>query len=126
TTTDVVTQITRLLAASAESRLLAGGDITLNGSLLNDSSTLAAARNITLNGQGGALGEGSTSIGNDTVVNRAFTPTATVQTTVEKWVAMKYKTGGTDGGSWHGASDVRFYHVLTDQTLAMNGAQPSW
>lgn len=124
-TTDVVTSITRLLAASAESRLLASGNITLNGSLLNDSSTIAAGRNLTVNGQSGSVDEGSTTIGGETIINRAFTPTATVETTVEKWVAMKYKSGDF-GGSWHGDPDMQFFNNVSDQTLAMHGGQPSW
>jgi filamentous hemagglutinin len=114
-TTDVITAMTRLTAASAESRLLAGGDITLNGSVLNSNSTIAAGNNLTINGQDGNNGGGN--VGNDTVQNIAFTPTATVQTTVQKWVSMKDKSGDF-GGGWHGDPDLQFYKAVTDVTLA--------
>ncbi|MFK2902269.1 hypothetical protein ISP15_18220, partial [Dyella jejuensis] len=115
TTTDVITAITRLSAASAESRLLAGGSITLHGSVLNDTSTIAAGNDLVINGQDGNAGGGS--VGTDTVQNIAFTPTATVQTTVTKAVSMKHKSGDF-GGSWHGDPDRVFEQAVTDATLA--------
>ncbi|RUL68718.1 hypothetical protein, partial [Dyella choica] len=55
-TTATLTAVQRLAAASAQSKLLAGGNITLNGSVLNDKSTLAAGNNLVINGQNGNNG----------------------------------------------------------------------
>jgi filamentous hemagglutinin len=79
TLTEQVTAVNRLASASAQSKLLAGGNITINGSVLNNASTIAAGNNLTINGQSGSNGGGATS--NYTVKNIAWTPTATVQTT---------------------------------------------
>ena len=119
-TRDIITAITRVTATSAESRLLAGGNITINGSVLNSNSTIAAGNNLSINGQDGRNGGGN--VGNDTVRNIAFMPTATVQTTVEKWVSMKHKSGDF-GGDWHGDPNLKFSRVANDVTLAA-GAIP--
>ncbi|HET7329512.1 hemagglutinin repeat-containing protein [Dyella sp.] len=115
TTIDTVTAITRLTAASAESRLLASGTITLNGSVLNDNSSIAAGQNLIINGQDGQAGGGS--VGSDSVINRAFVPTATVHTTVERWADMRHKSGD-NGGSWHGDPPLLFDTATGDVTLA--------
>jgi filamentous haemagglutinin family N-terminal domain len=83
-----VQAVNRLASASAQSQLLAGGDITLNGSVLNNASTIAAGNNLIINGQNGSNGGGSTA--NATVQNIAWSPTATVQSTDTRAVDGDY------------------------------------
>ena len=87
-TTSTLTTVQQLTAASAEGRLLAGGDITLNGSVLNDKSTIAAGNNLIINGQDGNNGGGTTA--NATVQNIAWTPTGTVQQTIDEQTGIEY------------------------------------
>ncbi|WP_168184714.1 hemagglutinin repeat-containing protein [Oleiagrimonas sp. MCCC 1A03011] len=68
---DTVVSVERLLRTSAEGRLLAGNDIHIDGSVLNDKSTIAAGRNLTINGQSGT--------NQSSVKNIAWEPTARVQ-----------------------------------------------
>jgi len=106
-TTATLTSVQLLSAASAEGRLLASGNITLNGSVLNDKSTISAGQNLTINGQGGSNGGGSTA--NATVQNIAFVPTGTLQESINEqtgiedisnsggrhWAFLDYQTYGT-------------------------------
>ncbi|MFC0087391.1 hypothetical protein ACFFJT_21190, partial [Dyella flava] len=109
--TQTLVSVERLKAASAESRVLAGGNITLNGSVLNDTSTIAAGHTLIINGQDGNAGGGNT--GNDTVRNIAWTPTGTVRETITEqtgiafvnfdpdrhWDFKGYETWGTKQGT---------------------------
>ncbi|MGN6320888.1 MAG: two-partner secretion domain-containing protein, partial [Dyella sp.] len=79
TLTEQVTAVNRLASASAQSKLLASGDIIINGSVLNNASTIAAGNNLIINGQNGNNGGGGTS--SYTVQNIAWTPTASVTST---------------------------------------------
>ncbi|GAB2795479.1 hemagglutinin repeat-containing protein [Dyella kyungheensis] len=83
TSTDTLLSVTMITAASAQSRLQAGGDITLEGSVLNSASAIAAGRNLTINGQGG-------SASSDNVQNIAWVPTGLVQTTQADQVQSQY------------------------------------
>ena len=94
TLTQTVLAITRLTSASAESRLLAGGDITLHGSVLNSNSTVAAGNNLLINGQDGGAGGGN--VGGDTVQNIAFVPTALMQNSLVRSVDGDY-----EGARWY-------------------------
>ncbi|WP_266158480.1 hemagglutinin repeat-containing protein [Dyella silvatica] len=86
--TDKLISVERLKRASAEGRLLAGGDITLSGSVLNDKSTVAAGRNLTING--------ADSAGNTAVQNIAWAPTGTVQRHTDYQVGISHLA--YDGG----------------------------
>jgi filamentous hemagglutinin len=78
---DTVVSVERLSRTSAQSRLLAGGDIRITGSVRNDKSTIAAGRDLIVNGKQGASG--------DAVENIAWVPTATVQRSVTWQVGME-------------------------------------
>lgn len=111
TLTEQVTSVQRLTSASAQSRLLANADITLNGSVLNNASTIAAGHNLVVNGGNGSGGGGST--GQETVQNVAWAPTATVLSTEVRGVDGDYKgsrwysnreSGGAPMIYWSGSS----------------------
>jgi filamentous hemagglutinin len=87
--TDTVVSMERLVQTSAQSRLLAGGDISLNGSVRNDKSTLAAGHNLVINGQSQNGEVSSGTIGGETVENIAWTPTASVQRSAELQVRFE-------------------------------------
>lgn len=99
--TDTLASVEQLQRASAESRLLAGGNITLNGSVLNDKSTISAGNNLVINGQNGS--NGSSSSGNDTVQNIAWAPTGTVQRHTDYQVGISHLSfsGGRHWEFWH-------------------------
>lgn len=122
-TTSVLTTVQRLTAASAESRLLAGGNITLNGSVLNDKSTISAGNNLVINGQNGNGGGGST--GNETVQNVAWAPTGTVQQSIVEQTGIEYVS--FDGHRhWALAGyDPWGYYYPTVQ-LALGASRPGW
>lgn len=87
--TDTVVSVERLVRTSAQSRLLAGGDIGLSGSVRNDKSTLAAGHNLVINGQSQSGGVSSGTIGGETVENIAWAPTASVQRSAELQVRFE-------------------------------------
>ncbi len=99
-TTRIVTAVTRLKRASAEGRIVAGGDIVLSGSVLNDSSTIAAGRNLSINGQGGGLADGTQVMDGETVRNLAFVPTAEITDTTRYGVQYQYLKHTGDGHTW--------------------------
>jgi filamentous hemagglutinin len=78
---DTVVSVERLSRTSAQSRLMAGGDIRITGSVRNDKSTIAAGQDLVINGQAGANG--------DEVENIAWVPTATIQRSVTWQVGME-------------------------------------
>ncbi|HET7329745.1 hemagglutinin repeat-containing protein [Dyella sp.] len=124
-TTATLVSVQRLQAASAQSRLLAGGNITLNGSVLNDKSTIAAGNNLVINGQNGANGGGSTS--NATVQNIAFTPTGTLQETIVEQAGLEHIAW--DGGrhwAFYGYETWGTYHDTVQNVNLGNGQQPAW
>ncbi|MFC5742468.1 hemagglutinin repeat-containing protein [Dyella tabacisoli] len=86
--TDTLVSVEKLNRASAEGKLVAGGNITLNGSVLNDKSTIAAGQNLTINGAGSA--------GNTAVQNIAWAPTGTVQRHTDYQVGISHLA--YDGG----------------------------
>ncbi|WP_049623372.1 filamentous hemagglutinin N-terminal domain-containing protein, partial [Frateuria defendens] len=111
TSTDTVLTQTLLSRSSARSQLLAGGDITISGSVLNDKSAIAAGHNLIVNGQDGNGGGGA--VGGETVSNIAWTPTVTVgRNTVaqvefehlihdpRRWVGGDFQTYGSTQSSY--------------------------
>lgn len=82
-TTSTLTQITVITSASADSRIESGGDMVLNGSIRNTASTIAATRDLTINGSGGSDGWAS-------VQNIAWMPTGVIQTTTEYQTQSQY------------------------------------
>jgi filamentous haemagglutinin family N-terminal domain len=81
TFTDSLTAYERLIRASVESRFVAGTDITLSGSVTNDKSTVAAGRNLFINGTSQASsGPGEAFVGGEIVRNIGWNPTGTVRT----------------------------------------------
>jgi filamentous hemagglutinin len=119
TLTQTVLSITRLTSASAESRLLAGGDITFHGSVLNSNSTVAAGNNLLINGQDGSAGGGNVS--GDTVQNVAFVPTALLQNSLVRSVDGDY-----EGARWYsnredGLPPMVFARHITSATVAAGG-----
>jgi filamentous hemagglutinin len=87
--TDTVVSMERLVKTSAQSRLLAGGDISLNGSVRNDKSMLAAGHNLVINGRAQSGEVSSGTIGGETVENIAWAPTASVQRSAELQVRFE-------------------------------------
>jgi filamentous hemagglutinin len=122
-TTATLMAVQRLSAASAEGRLLAGGNITLNGSVLNDKSTIAAGNNLIINGQNGSNGGGSTS--NATVQNIAWTPTGTLQESINEQTGIEYVSFS---GSRHWAfKDYETWGTYQDSAqVALGSGQPNW
>jgi|GEM_PF-420139 len=121
--TYTVTSVTSLLAASAQSKLLAGGNITLNGSVLNDKSTIAAGNNLIINGQNGSNGGGNTSTA--IVQNVAWMPTAQVTESTQDQTAWQYLQNSPrtwiDGGWW------TYGTTTSGQQISLApGAAPSW
>ncbi len=112
--TDTVVSRTRISATSAEGRILSGTDMNLSGSVLNSSSTLSAAGNLTINQQSGSLGEGTTQIGGETVVNQAWAPQVTVQRTEVGYVYVERKNGSGD----YVPDGVRVYLDTTGSPIA--------
>ncbi|HEV2539772.1 MAG TPA: filamentous hemagglutinin N-terminal domain-containing protein [Frateuria sp.] len=94
TLTEQVQSVNRLLSASAQSKLVSGGDITLNGSVMNNASVVAAGNNLVVNGQNGSNGGGSTA--HATVQNIAWAPTALVQSNDVRAVDGDYQ-----GSRWY-------------------------
>ncbi|HEY4146284.1 hemagglutinin repeat-containing protein [Pinirhizobacter sp.] len=123
--TDTITARTQIDRTSAEGRILAGGDIVISGSLRNDKSTLAAGRNLVVNGQApGLLGEGSRMIGGERVENIGWVPTATIERSTALRVLFQRSNGGdapwfTEGFRTY---DTQFWHSDID----LSGGLPSW
>ncbi|RDS80536.1 filamentous hemagglutinin N-terminal domain-containing protein, partial [Dyella monticola] len=121
--TATLTSITQIAATSAESRLLAGGNITLNGSVLNDTSTMAAGNNLIINGQDGNNGGGN--VGNETVQNIAWVPTGTVVTTIGEQSATQRLIDNPRG--WVDGPWMQYGTQTLTDTLALGAGQiPSW
>lgn len=118
TLTEQVTSVQRLTSASAQSRLLANADITLNGSVLNSASTIAAGRNLVVNGSNGNGGGGGT--GQEIVQNVAWSPTATVQSTEDRAIDLDYK-----GSRWYsnredGLAPAIYWSGSSSSTIALD------
>ncbi|ULU27705.1 hemagglutinin repeat-containing protein [Dyella terrae] len=82
-TTSTLTQVTVITSASAGSRIESGGDMVLNGNIRNSASTIAATRNLTINGSGGGDGWAS-------VQNIAWNPTGEVTTITNYQTQSQY------------------------------------
>ncbi|MET3651788.1 hemagglutinin repeat-containing protein [Dyella japonica] len=118
TSTDTLLSVTTITAASAQSRLQAGGDITLEGSVLNSASAIAAGRNLTINGQGG-------SASSDNVQNVAWVPTGLVQTTQADQVQSQNLVGSPRTwllGAWWTYDSTS----STQSVVLAPGSVPSW
>ncbi|GFZ93225.1 hemagglutinin repeat-containing protein [Dyella caseinilytica] len=121
--TETLVSVERLKAASAESRVLAGGNITLNGSVLNDKSTIAAGTNLIINGQDGNAGGGNA--GADAVENIAWTPTGTVQETFKQQTGIDFVNFNPDRhGDFLGYQTWGTYQDTA--SLGLGAGQPSW
>jgi filamentous hemagglutinin len=124
-TTATLTAVQRLdpNSYSAEGRLLAGGNITLNGSVLNDKSTIAAGNNLIINGQNGSNGGGSTS--NATVQNIAWTPTGTLQESINEQTGIEYVS--FSGGRHWAFKGYETWGTYQDSVqVALGSGQPNW
>lgn len=123
--TDTLVSRTQIDRASAESRILAGGDIVLSGSVRNDKSTLAAGRNLVINGAAsGTIGDGSQVIGGERVENIGWVPTAVVQRSTALRVLFQRSNGGD--APWF--TDVfRTYNTDREESsIGLGSGQPSW
>lgn len=117
--TSTVTAVQQLAATSAQSKLVAGGNITLNGSVLNDKSTIAAGNNLIINGQSG-------SAANAAVQNVAFEPTATVQTTVDDQTGTQILVW-SPSRAWIGGPWVSYGSSTSSNTISLApGQAPGW
>ncbi|GLQ98656.1 hemagglutinin repeat-containing protein [Dyella mobilis] len=122
--TATLTAMTRVDDASAEGRLLAGGNITINGSVLNDTSTIAAGNNLVINGQDGHAGGGN--VGHDTVQNIAWVPTGTVVTTIDEQSATQ-KLVEDPHREWIDGPWMSYgSQTLTDTVPLGSGQIPDW
>lgn len=122
-TTATLQAVQRLSAASAQGRLLAGGNITLNGSVLNDKSTIAAGNNLIINGQNGNNGGGSTS--NATVQNIAFAPTGTLSESINELTGIEYVS--FSGGRHWAFKDYETWGTYQDSAqITLGAGQPGW
>ncbi|GLQ91262.1 hemagglutinin repeat-containing protein [Dyella acidisoli] len=118
-----VTAVQEIAAISSQSKLLAGGNITINGSVLNDKSTIAAGNNLTINGQNGNAGGGATST--YTVQNIAFAPTATVQTSINEESATQQLQ--SNPRAWVDGPWMSYGTSSTSSTISLApGSVPSW
>ncbi|KAG9594351.1 hypothetical protein KCV01_g10317, partial [Aureobasidium melanogenum] len=123
---DTLTSIERLKRTSAEGRIAAGGDITLIGSVLNDKSTIAAARNLTVNGAGGSLPQGDSNVGGEVIRNLGWNPTGTLSREVEWWTGWERLTN-KGGRHWVEDGFQKYGGTLTSATLALgDGQRPGW
>jgi filamentous hemagglutinin len=121
--TSTVTAVQEIAAISAQSKLMAGSNITINGSVLNDKSTIAAGNNLIINGQSGSNGGGSTS--NYTVQNIAFEPTATMQTSINEQSATQQLQ--SNPRAWVDGPWMTYGTSSTSSTMLLApGATPSW
>lgn len=94
-----VTSATVLVSASAEGRILAGKSISLNGSLLNDASTVSAGSDLLINRvrQTGEVGSGT--IGGESVRNIAHAPTFGFSHDWSQSIKIQKKKHGGDWGT---------------------------
>ena len=123
--TDTLVSRTQIDRTSAEGRILAGGDIVVSGSVRNDKSTLAAGRNLVINGAAsGSIGDGSQLIGGERVENIGWVPTATV----ERSTALRVLFQRSNGGDAPWFTDVfRTYDTqLGWSDIDLSGSLPSW
>lgn len=122
-TTATLTAVQRLSAASAQSKLVAGGNITLNGSVLNDKSTIAAGNNLVINGQNGSNGGGAA--GNYTVQNIAFAPTGTLSESINEQTGIEYVSNS--GGRHWAFKDYETWGTYQDSApITLGAGQPGW
>ncbi|WP_230473911.1 beta strand repeat-containing protein, partial [Dyella choica] len=99
------------------------GNITLNGSVLNDKSTLAAGNNLVINGQNGNNGGGATST--YTVQNIAFAPTGTLSENITQQTGIEYVS--FSGGRHWAFKDYETWGTYQDSVQTGLGAnQPGW
>jgi len=123
--TDTLVSRTQIDRTSAESRILAGGDIVLSGSVRNDKSTLAAGRNLVINGAAsGGIADGSQVIGGERVENIGWVPTAVV----ERSTALRVLFQRSNGGDAPWFTDVfRTYNTDREESsIGLGNGQPSW
>ncbi|AHX12838.1 hemagglutinin [Dyella jiangningensis] len=118
TTTSTLTQVTVITSASADSRIESGGDMVLNGNIRNSASTIAATRNLTINGSGGGDGWAS-------VQNIAWVPTGEVTTSTSYQTQSQYLINSPrtwlDGDWWE------YDTSSTSQSVVLTpGNVPSW
>ncbi len=118
TLVEQVQAVNRLASASAQSQLLAGGNITLNGSVLNNASTIAAGNNLIINSQNGSNGGGSTS--NATVQNIAWSPTATVLSTDTRAVDGDYQGSRWYSNRENGGAPIVYWTGTSTSTIALD------
>lgn len=123
---DTLTSIERLSRTSAEGRIAAGGNITLIGSVINDKSTIAAARNLLVNGSGGSLPEGDSRVGGEVIRNLAWNPTGIVSRQVEWWTGWERLTN-KGGRHWVEDGFQKYGATVSDITFALGDNQrPHW
>ncbi|WP_250626602.1 hemagglutinin repeat-containing protein [Pinirhizobacter soli] len=123
--TDTLVSRTQIDRTSAESRILAGGDIVLSGSVRNDKSTLAAGQNLVINGAAsGGIGDGSQVIGGERIENIGWVPTANVQRSTALRVLFQRSNGGD--APWF--TDVfRTYDTQFGWSdIDLSGGLPAW
>ncbi|MDQ7996504.1 MAG: hemagglutinin repeat-containing protein [Luteibacter sp.] len=126
TYTDTLLSYERLSRASAEGRMVAGGNITLSGSVTNDKSTVAAGSNLVINGAGqSALGAGDTNIGGEIIRNIAWNPTGTVRTVSEYGVGWESLVH--DPRRWEPNGFKIYGNGSSTATIALgDGQRPAW
>ncbi|MDR6644565.1 filamentous hemagglutinin [Luteibacter sp. 1214] len=126
TYTDTLLSYERLSRASAEGRMVAGGNITLSGSVTNDKSTVAAGSNLVINGAGqSALGAGDTNVGGEIIRNIAWNPTGTVRTVSEYGVGWESLVH--DPRRWEPNGFKIYGNGSRTSTIALgDGQRPAW
>ncbi|URX61283.1 hemagglutinin repeat-containing protein [Luteibacter anthropi] len=123
---DTLTSIERLSRASAEGRIAAGGDITLIGSVFNDKSTIAAARNLVVNGANGSLPSGDSNVGGEVIRNIGWNPTGTLSRQVQWWTGWE-SISHQGGRHWVEDGFQKYADFQNDATLAIgDGQRPDW
>ncbi|MGO4503839.1 two-partner secretion domain-containing protein [Dyella sp. 2YAF14] len=118
TTTDTLLSVTTVTAASAESRVLSGGDMALDGAVLNNASSIAAGRNLAINGQDGVAST-------DSVQNINWVPTGLIQTTVDDQVQSQYLVHNPR--TWLLGAWWTYDTTTSSQTVLLQpGSVPGW
>lgn len=118
TLTEQVQSVNRLLSASAQSKLVGDGDITINGSVLNNASVIAAGNNLAINGQNGSNGGGSTA--GATVQNIAWVPTAVMQSTDVRAVDGDYEGSRWYSNRENGGAPLVYWTGISTSMIALN------
>lgn len=118
TLTEQVQSVNRLLSASAQSKLVGGGDITINGSVLNNASVITAGNNLIINGQNGSNGGGNTA--GATVQNIAWVPSALVQTTDQRAVDGDYEGSRWYSNRENGLPPMVYWTGTSTSTIALD------